>query len=294
MKKQGLILVLFICLLIFPFTGVGQQRQTYQISLVKLWETQAKLIVPESVIRDPVTGYFLVSNINGSSSAVDGNGFISRLNESGEIVNLKWVKGLNAPKGMAIHERILYVTDITRLISIDLDKGKIIKQYEVPGSRFLNDVVTDDLGNVYISDSSPDSRIIYRLHSGKIEKWLESERLNRPNGLFFADNILYIGSSGDGKIKTVDLQEKEVKILANIGLNIDGLFQDRLGNIFTSNWSGIISCTLPSGKTVKLLDTTEESINTADIGYWQERDILLIPTFFGNTIAAYQINYSEQ
>lgn len=294
MKKQGLILVLFICLLIFPFAGVGQQQQTYQISLAKLWETPAKLLVPESVIRDPVSGFFLVSNINGSSSAVDGNGFISRLNESGEIVELKWVKGLNAPKGMAIHERILYVTDLTRLISIDLDKGKIIKQYDVPGSRFLNDAVTDNRGNVYISDSSPDSRIIYRLSSGKIEKWLESERLNRPNGLFIADNILYIGSSGDGKIKAVDLQEKEVRILANIGLNIDGLFRDRLGNFFTSNWSGIISCTFQTGKTITLLDTTEDSINTADIYYWQEKDILMVPTFFGNTITAYQINYSEE
>ena len=55
----------------------------------------------------------------------------------------------------------LYVADITDLVQIDIDSGKIIKRFNAPGSSFLNDVVADNQGNIYVSDT--DTNTIYKL-----------------------------------------------------------------------------------------------------------------------------------
>ena len=62
---------------------------------------------------------------------------------------------MNAPKGMAISSDSskLYVSDITDLVEIDIANGKIINRYNAPGSAFLNDVVSDGQGNIYVSDT---------------------------------------------------------------------------------------------------------------------------------------------
>ncbi|MCK5650134.1 MAG: B12-binding domain-containing protein, partial [Gemmatimonadetes bacterium] len=70
--------------------------------------TDVGFSVPESMLHDGVADVYLVSNINGSALEADGNGFISRVAPSGEVLELKWIDGetegvtLNGPKGMAI------------------------------------------------------------------------------------------------------------------------------------------------------------------------------------------------
>ena len=39
------------------------------------------------------------------------------------------------------------------LVEIDIDNGKIMKRFNAPGSVFLNDVVSDNQGNIYVSDT---------------------------------------------------------------------------------------------------------------------------------------------
>lgn len=55
------------------------------------------------VIYDPVSNFIYVSNINGQPWDQDGNGFISKLDLDGKIVERQWVTGLSAPKGLGIH-----------------------------------------------------------------------------------------------------------------------------------------------------------------------------------------------
>src|SRR3970282_2965143 len=74
---------------------------------------------PESSLYDAAEDVYLVANINGSPTAADGNGFISRIGPDGQVLALKWIAGtvsgvtLHAPKGMAIVGDTFYVTAIT-------------------------------------------------------------------------------------------------------------------------------------------------------------------------------------
>ena len=54
---------------------------------------------PESVLYDSDQQVWFVSNINGSPSAKDGNGFISRLTSDGAIDSLHFIQGAGAGAG---------------------------------------------------------------------------------------------------------------------------------------------------------------------------------------------------
>ena len=75
---------------------------------------------PESVVQDPATGAIYVSNIVGAIMQKDGNGYIAKLKPNGTISTKSWVKGLNAPTGMALHDRTLYVADVDELVEINV------------------------------------------------------------------------------------------------------------------------------------------------------------------------------
>ncbi len=68
-----------------------------------LWEAKG-LARPESVVYDPVTDVLFVSNINGAVMQKDANGFISRLKSDVTILERDWVKGLNSPTGLGLHD----------------------------------------------------------------------------------------------------------------------------------------------------------------------------------------------
>ena len=84
---------------------------------------------PESVDLDIPHQVLYVSNIGGAPLDKDGNGFISKLSRDGKLLQLKWIEGLNAPKGMVMKDFTLWVTDIDRLVEIDTRTAKITNTY---------------------------------------------------------------------------------------------------------------------------------------------------------------------
>lgn len=48
---------------------------------------------------------------------------------------------------------------------------------------------------------------------------------------------------------------------------------------------------IQDGEAVKLLDTTSEESNTADIGYIPEDNLVIVPTFFKDKVVAYKLSY---
>jgi DNA-binding beta-propeller fold protein YncE len=264
-------------ILIFEANLLSAQR------MEKVWQTTADLKTPESVLYDQQRDVIYVSNINGDSSEKDGNGFISILNPDGSVKNLEWVKNLNAPKGLAIFKGKLYVADIDQLVEIDIEKGTITAKYDAPGAVFLNDVTANADGMIFVSDTR--TAKIHVLNDKKLTVWMEGEPLQNPNGLMAEKGKLLVG---DNNIYEVDIQTKKTTLLIKDAGGVDGLEKNKEGDFVFSNWPGRIFIQ-KNGKTIKLLDTTAQKINTADIGYDLKHDLVLVPTFFDNHIVAYKI-----
>jgi len=293
MKGTTQLLAAFvICMMISPYIYAGQMGYPgyRSYSLVKVWESDRIFKVPESVCYDPKGKSLYVSNIDGQPGRKDGRGFISKLSPDGRVLKLKWATGLNAPKGMAIFKDRLYVSDIDRLVCIALSSGEITRVFPAEGARFLNDVAVDERGHVYVSDSSGKNSAIYWLKDGKMEVWLKGGEIKSPNGLFYRDGVLYVGSSGDGRIKAVDVRTKRVKTVAEVGSGIDGLILDKDGFFIVSDWRGKTSLIEKGKGPVVLMDTTDKRINSADLGYIPDQRLILIPTFFDNRVLAYRLS----
>jgi DNA-binding beta-propeller fold protein YncE len=282
--------VFVIYVMISPYIYAGQTGYLGYYSFVEVWESDRIFKVPESVCYDPKAKLLYVSNINGRPAERNGKGFISKLSPDGRVLKLKWATGLNAPKGMAVFKDRLYVSDIDQLVCIELTSGRILRKFPVEGAQFLNDVAVDERGYVYVSDSSGRNSTIYRLKDGKMEIWLKGRDIRSPNGLFYRDGLLYIGNSGDGKIKAADVKTKKVKAVADVGSGIDGLILDKDGFFIVSDWRGRTSLITKDGTPVVLMDTTDKKINSADLGYIPERRLVLIPTFFDDRVLAYRLS----
>lgn len=270
-------------LIFFLLVAVAGIFQTNAQRLQKVWETAEGLKTPESVLYDEQKDVIYVANINENPSEKDGNGFISILNPDGTIKTLEWIKKLNAPKGMAIYEGKLYVADIDQLVEIDIEKGKISKRYDAPGAVFLNDVTVCMNGMVFVSDTR--TAKIHVLHQGEFKVWMEGEPFKSPNGLMAEKGKLYVG---DENIYEVDILTQKVELIIEDAGGVDGLEKNNSGQYIFSNWPGKIFLN-KDGENIKLLDSTEQNINTADIDFAHKYDLILVPTFFNNRVVAYKI-----
>ncbi len=175
------------------------------------------------------------------------------------------------------------------LVEIDPNSGKIATRYPIAQPVFLNDVAADDMGNLYISDSS--KHVIYRFSGGVIEEWIKDDEIRNPNGLHVLGRELIVGNNGDNCLKAVDLESKKISKIVNLGPGIiDGIRSDGKGNLIVSHWEGKVYRVGSDGAVEKLLDLTALGINTADLEFIQEKGLFIIPTFVNNRVLVYRLS----
>ncbi len=184
---------------------------------------------------------------------------------------------------MAIYDGKLYVADLDQLLEIDIEKGKILHKYAVNGPVYLNDVTIAPNGMIFVSDNR--NTKIYVLFQNEFKVWYEGAPFKTPNGLLAEKGKLYVG---DENIYEVDILTQKIKLLIKDAGGVDGLEKNNMGEFLFSNWPGRIFIN-KDGKNIKLLDTTEQNKNTADIDYIHKYNLILVPTFSDNKIIAYKI-----
>ena len=267
-----------------------------QAKPVKLWEATG-LETPESALPDGAANVLYVSNVSGGPQDKDGNGFISKLSLDGKVVTLKWVTGLDAPKGLALAAGKLYAADIDRLVEIDVKDGKILNSYPAADAKFLNDVAADAQGRIYVSDMFTNK--IWRLANGRFETWLESKDLNAPNGLLVQGDSLIVAAWGvmaekdkpgvPASLLKVSLGDKSVAPLGDgtkVG-NLDGIEPFGTSSYLVTDWvAGALYSIETSGKAVQLLDFNQGS---ADLAYDAVSKTAYIPLMMDNRLEAYKI-----
>ena len=254
---------------------------------------------PESVVYDSARDILYVSNIVGAPDGKDGAGYISRLATDGTMQEAQWVTGFDAPKGMVLAGDTLYVSDIDRLVAIDLEGGKISGSWPAEGAVFLNDTAIDAVGRVYVSDMMTDR--IYVLDGDSVSVWLEDAALTHPNGLEVQDGKLLVAAWGKdiqqdfstkvpGSLLSVDLETKAISVIgdgAGVG-NLDGIEPDGAGGWLTTDWvAGGLYRIGADGKAQELLDLGQGS---ADLEYIPDQKLAIIPMMSDGVVVAHRID----
>ncbi|NOR33853.1 MAG: gluconolaconase [Bacteroidales bacterium] len=293
--------ILSVVLLLFLVSCTSQKKKSGEdagdattvkkFELVEVWKTDTLFRVPECVFYDKDNDVIYVSNMNDNPREKDGNGFISRLSTSGEILDLEWVADMSSPKGLGIYEGKLYVSDVDEVIVIDIAEGEIVERIVIEGAKMINDISIDSQGNLYVSDS--DNNNIFLISNGVVSNWL-SEGLNSPNGVLVDGESLLLASMGSEDFAVIDLSTKELTVLTEDISKGDGIAKVSIpGHFLVTDWFGQVFMIYPDGSKVILLDTREAEIGAADIDYIPEKNLLLVPTFAKDHVVAYNLVEKE-
>jgi SMP-30/Gluconolactonase/LRE-like region len=257
------------------------------------------LATPESVLHEPTSDVYLISNINGTPLDKDDNGFITKLSPDGKVIELKWIDAaaegveLNAPKGLGVSNGKLYVSDIDVVRTFDLATGKPAATIKFDGASFLNDIAVGADGTVYVSDTGlkagkdgglePAKKdAIYKIDAaGKVTTLIKGEQLKQPNGLFADANGLWV-ATWQGAIYRVTPDGKQETAVTAPGAQLDGLFQTADGQTIVSSWEkSMVYLGTADGQFSPLVADLKAP---ADLGYDAKRGQLLVPLFMDNAV----------
>lgn len=251
---------------------------------------------PAGFIVDPATGNYFISNENGGPSERDNNGFITKLDEHGKIVKLKFIEGgtagvtLHAPKGMAILDKTLFVSDINKVRRFDLATGRSLGEVDLSAFNvdFLTGLATDGAGLLYIADTGADTILKVDTRGGsKPTVFVKDTALAGPHGLAVnpATGTLVAVSWNEGRILEI-ARDGSIKVLfansffnARFG-NLAGVDFDAFGNIYVSDFS--------QGKVIRIdpdfrIQTIAEFLTTpAGVAIDRKNHLILIPYLSGN------------
>jgi sugar lactone lactonase YvrE len=257
---------------------------------------EAGLATPESILHDPLSDVYFISNINGGPTDQDDNGFISAMSPTGEMIALKWADGatdsvtLHAPKGMIAAGDFLYVTDITTIRRFDRQTGGPRGETPIPGATFLNDLYATGDGTLYFTDSGfkmgaaglepSGTDAVYRLGlDGKLDTLARGEMLGHPNGIVVTGDSVWVVSFGTGELyRVVNGQKADVVKLPKGQL--DGVLAVN-NELLISSWEG---STVYRGVPPRFTELLQGVEAPADIGHDAFRHRLLVPLFNANEI----------
>jgi hypothetical protein len=221
--------------------------------------TVTELQSPYSFVNDPVEKGYFISSVNGEAEVADNNGFITKLDPQGKLLNLKFIQGgkgdvtLHAPKGMAVVERVLYVADLDTLRGFDTTTGKPVLALTLRSlapapsglpQALLNDVTFDGKGHLYCSDQKANT--IYRvdLASRTFSVLVTDPALAGPSGLVVhpkSGQIIAV-SWDKGKISEISPEGVVTELFSNGFFssrfqNLRGVDFDRWGNMYVSDFT---------------------------------------------------------
>ena len=236
------------------------------------------LKMPESVLQAK-DGAIYISEIGEFGK--DGDGQISKLDANGNLS--VFATGMDDPKGLAMIGDKLYVADKNRVLEINKDGTWQVygAQMAFPSTPvFLNDLVADKLGNLYVSDSGTlkDGGQIFKIaKGGTITVVADSKNpdILAPNGLLMEgrNNLLEVDFES-GILYRVNLATGATTKLADGFTGGDGLVRTKAGKIIISDWK--------NGKVYEMVKGHASIIKegykaSADITLMQDGKTLMVP-----------------
>lgn len=268
---------------IVALTACATPAPAGPVTLEPLWRTEG-FSDPESIAESADGRVLYVSNVSGEGEARDGVGFISKLSTDGVLIEREWVRGLNAPKGLAVRGGTLYAADIDTLVEIDIARGAVIRRILIEGAKFLNDVTIAPDGAVLVSDSG--GAKIYAVRDGVVSVWLADDRLRAINGLLPERDHLVITTMA-GKLLAADWREKVIVQLAEGIGDGDGVAALGSGHYLASEWPGRIFHITSDGANTVVLDTRTQG--TLQNDFMLRGDTLVVANWKPGAVTAWRV-----
>ena len=261
--------------------------------LKPVWTVKECVGAPSHGLYDPDSRTLFVSQISGEGDKKDGVGVVSQLDLNGNMLDCKWISGLDAPKGIARQGKTLWVSDIDRLHRIDIATGEVAECLEVPGAKFLTGVAVDSQGTVYVADMLEST--IFQYRDEKFTVFAAGDALESPAGLIVEKDRLVIAAWGlttDYTTKVpgrfIALEHGKPRGLSKPLGNLYGLVSDGAGGYIGTDFaSGRVLHRKDKGEPRELLQLPK---GVGGIEYVPSKRLLIVLEITENRISAYDLS----
>ena len=213
-------------LLLLILSGCGGYPDQYEISEIDL--------VPEGIAYSESQDAFYLTSVAKSKIIR-----IERSNGKQEDFISSGAYGYKPGVGIFADDerKLLYALggyyrladSVSSLFIFHLESGKLLRKYDVGGSEphFLNDLIMDDKGTLYITDTKDASIYILPKDTDSLQLFYKSDEIKYPNGIAISDDNkkLYIASQIHG-VRILDLNSRRLlnaPDTSGISQGIDGL-----------------------------------------------------------------------
>jgi len=239
---------------------------------------QNLLNLPESAVYDSLNNRYLVSNW--------GSGDIVQIDSTG--TQSIWLNNVQCFAGLHIRDSILYVACREYGVKgFDLVTGDVVLSVSISGATNINDITSDDSGNLYVSYPTGDK--IYKINIETEQSWeFTSTGLDVPNGLYFDDQnnrLLVVSYRINSPIQEISLIDSVASVVTYPGLhNLDGISQDNEGNYYVSSWNNNRVYKFDSAFANSPEIFSNHNDDPADIYFDKVNNVLVVPLFFTHQI----------
>lgn len=277
MKNLRLFLILLLILIAIP------SKAHEPLNLI------SGFIGPESVVQD-AKGDIYVSEIGEFNK--DGDGRITRVSMDGKLST--FASGMDDPKGLTFVGNSLYVTDKNRVLKVEPNGdwmvfGSTMAFPQTP--IFLNDITSDEAGNLYVSDSGNLSAggAIFKITQNKKITLILNENtpeILAPNGLLVVKNDLFEVDFASGILYKINLKTKSILKVAEGFGGGDGLIKSG-DSFFVSDWKNGRIFKLQRNKVTLF---KEGFTATADIALSYDKRSIIVPDMKNGSVSLVPIH----
>ena len=248
---------------------------------------------PESVVFDYSANQYFVSNFG----SVD----IIRIDSNG--VKSYFVKGLIKPLGTVIFNGILYFVENGNTVrGYKISDTSEVLNLKIEGAKFLNDITTDSLESLYITDVRTNKVIKVNLKTRKYSIFVNTI-FEAPNGIIYeksGNRLLICYFTEKSAVQAISLEDTSVTTLYSKGMvNLDGITEDNEGNIYVSEWgTGNFSTGFKNKGVIYKFDNSFndppelikcENYGPADIFFNKKTNCLVVPSLLDNAVEFLQV-----
>ena len=206
---------------------------------------------PQSFIAHPSGEGYFIANANGDPGVADNNGFISKLNRDGELLDRHFIQGghadtiLHSPNGMAVVGQTLYVADLDGIRGFHAQSGKATVTVSLSAFHVeeLTDLIADGADQLFVLDTA--GAAIYQIdtrHDHAVSLYLQHEDLASPRGLAVhpRSGRLLVASFDKGTVMEIAEDRTITETISNSLFsgkfrNLSGIDFDQFGNMYLSD-----------------------------------------------------------
>ncbi len=202
---------------------------------------------------------------------------------------------LNAPKGITADKNFLYITDIDRIVVVNIITGEKTDEISFVGKgAFLNDVAMLEENTLLVTATNHHELYAVMIQSKEIFN-LSNKDMEGANGIYLGKGKVYVcgfadKKMGKGSVYEYDLESNKIStILQQLG-HLDGLkmYKDKL---IISDWGGDYNHGKiwevdPVTKTYKILTDNKDLKSPSDFDIYE--NTLLVPCIDSGEILVFK------